>query len=320
MIQQQPANNPKNCFSWFLPGDIVRGQGEALSIREMVEHAVATFAVDRRKVFVTGLSAGGAMASVMLATYPEVFAGGAIIAGLPYGCASNVQQAFEAMFKEHGHAARALGDRVRAASRHRGPWPKWYGMAPAPIVKPPFRLLLEFADVLLMVGDRLRDDAVNVQGRRSVQVSSERWSRPAVGARSTAAHDPHWDFGPSTRRSTSEAFHVTHRTGRRRAGHVLEGAAERGLGFVADCPSANCPPKLAWCAVQPPSTGRAIPVRGRGVARQEHGDRAHLLDCCELLVRLLRQQHVAHHLLARNIVGFRLRLQELCRGFIRVAQ
>ena len=71
--QQQPANNPKNCFSWFLPGDIARGRGEALSIREMVEHAIATFAADRRKVFVTGLSAGGAMASVMLATYPEVF-------------------------------------------------------------------------------------------------------------------------------------------------------------------------------------------------------------------------------------------------------
>ena len=83
--QQQPANNPKNCFSWFLPGDIARGHGEALSIREMVEHAIATFAADRRKVFVTGLSAGGAMASVMLATYPEVFAGGAIIAGLPMG-------------------------------------------------------------------------------------------------------------------------------------------------------------------------------------------------------------------------------------------
>jgi hypothetical protein len=40
--QQQPANNPKNCFSWFLPGDIARGHGEALSIREMVEHAIAT--------------------------------------------------------------------------------------------------------------------------------------------------------------------------------------------------------------------------------------------------------------------------------------
>jgi poly(hydroxyalkanoate) depolymerase family esterase len=136
--QQQPANNAKNCFSWFLPGDITRGHGEALSIREMVEHAIAKFAADRRKVFVTGLSAGGAMASVMLATYPELFAGGAIIAGLPYGCASNVQQAFEAMFAEQGHAAQALGDRVRAASRHREPWPKisvWHGTSD-PIVKP----------------------------------------------------------------------------------------------------------------------------------------------------------------------------------------
>jgi poly(hydroxyalkanoate) depolymerase family esterase len=136
--QQQPANNPKNCFSWFLPGDIARGHGEVLSIREMVEHAIATFAADRRKVFVTGLSAGGAMASAMLATYPEVFAGGAIIAGLPYGCASNVQQAFEAMFTEQGHAAQALGDRVRAASRHRGPWPNlsvWHGTSD-PIVRP----------------------------------------------------------------------------------------------------------------------------------------------------------------------------------------
>jgi poly(hydroxyalkanoate) depolymerase family esterase len=136
--QQQPANNPKNCFSWFLPNDIARGHGEARSIGEMVEHAIATFAADRRKVFVTGLSAGGAMASVMLATYPEVFAGGAIIAGLPYGCAGNVQQAFEAMFTEQGHAAQALGNRVRAASRHRGPWPKisvWHG-ADDPIVRP----------------------------------------------------------------------------------------------------------------------------------------------------------------------------------------
>jgi poly(hydroxyalkanoate) depolymerase family esterase len=136
--EQQPANNPKNCFSWFLPGDMTRGHGEALSIREMVEYAIKTLAPDRRKVFVTGLSAGGAMASVMLATYPELFAGGAIIAGLPYGCSSNVQEAFEAMFTDQTHTARALGDRVRAASRHRGAWPKisvWHGTGD-PIVKP----------------------------------------------------------------------------------------------------------------------------------------------------------------------------------------
>ena len=136
--QQQAANNAKNCFSWFLPGDITRGHGEALSIREMVEYAIETFAADPRKIFVTGLSAGGAMASVMLATYPEVFAGGAIIAGLPYGCASNVQEAFEAMFTDQGHTAHALGNRVRAASQHRGAWPKisvWHGTSD-PIVNP----------------------------------------------------------------------------------------------------------------------------------------------------------------------------------------
>jgi poly(hydroxyalkanoate) depolymerase family esterase len=135
--QQQPANNPRNCFSWFLPDDIARGQGEARSIREMIEHAIATFAADRGRVFVTGLSAGGAMASVMLATYPEVFAGGAIIAGLPYGCASNVQQAFELMFTVQGHGAEVLGNRVRAASGHRGQWPKisvWHGTSD-PIVQ-----------------------------------------------------------------------------------------------------------------------------------------------------------------------------------------
>ena len=137
--EQQPANNPKNCFSWFLPGDIARGSGEALSIRQMVDKAVLEFGIDRARIFVTGLSAGGAMASVMLATYPEVFAGGAMIAGLPYGSASSVQEAFEAMFNGHrAPSARALGDRVRAASDHRGRWPSisvWHGSADT-IVKP----------------------------------------------------------------------------------------------------------------------------------------------------------------------------------------
>ncbi len=136
--EQQAANNPKTCFSWFLPGDTARDSGEALSIRQMIERAIVEFGVDRSRVFVTGLSAGGAMASVMLATYPEVFAGGAIIAGLPYGSAASVQEAFEAMFSERAPSSRALGDQVRAASKHRGPWPKisvWHGTADA-VVKP----------------------------------------------------------------------------------------------------------------------------------------------------------------------------------------
>jgi poly(hydroxyalkanoate) depolymerase family esterase len=136
--EQQAVNNPKNCFSWFLPDDTTRDLGETRSIRQMVEHAIATFGADKRRVFVTGLSAGGAMASTMLAAYPEVFAGGAIIAGLPSGAARTVQQAFDAMFTEQTHTPHALGDRVRSASKHRGPWPKisiWHGTAD-PIVKP----------------------------------------------------------------------------------------------------------------------------------------------------------------------------------------
>jgi poly(hydroxyalkanoate) depolymerase family esterase len=67
--EQQPANNPKSCFSWFLQGDTARDLGEALSIREMIAAAVESNGVHRSRIFVTGLSAGGAMASVMLATY-----------------------------------------------------------------------------------------------------------------------------------------------------------------------------------------------------------------------------------------------------------
>jgi poly(hydroxyalkanoate) depolymerase family esterase len=136
--EQQAINNPKNCFSWFLPGDIARGKGETLSIHQMVEYAIEKFGADREKVFVTGLSAGGAMAVVMLATYPETFAGGAIIAGLPFDCAKNVNEAFDAMFTDRHCPPRVLGDRVRAASKHDGAWPKisiWHGSTD-PIVKP----------------------------------------------------------------------------------------------------------------------------------------------------------------------------------------
>ncbi len=136
--QQQTANNPNRCFNWFLAGDIQRGKGEALSIRQMVESMIRDHGIDRGRVFVTGLSAGGAMTSVMLATYPDTFAAGAVIAGLPYRTATNAKQAFESMLQVREHSAREWGDLVRAASPHRGPWPRlsiWHGGAD-PVVKP----------------------------------------------------------------------------------------------------------------------------------------------------------------------------------------
>jgi poly(hydroxyalkanoate) depolymerase family esterase len=128
--QQRRGNNMNRCFNWFEPGDTRGDAGEALSIRQMVATVQSAYAIDPRRIFITGLSAGGAMASVMLATYPEIFAGGAIIAGLPYGVANGMVQAFDRM-RGHGlPAAKVLGDAVRVATSHGGPWPRisiWHG-------------------------------------------------------------------------------------------------------------------------------------------------------------------------------------------------
>lgn len=130
--EQQRANNPNLCFNWFLPEDIGRGGGEALSIRKMIDTLVRREGLDSTRIFVTGLSAGGAMAAVMLATYPELFAGGGIIAGLPYGCASTVPEAFDRMRGVGLPSKAALAERMRRASPHQGPWPRlsvWHGTA-----------------------------------------------------------------------------------------------------------------------------------------------------------------------------------------------
>ncbi|WP_445949892.1 extracellular catalytic domain type 1 short-chain-length polyhydroxyalkanoate depolymerase [Sphingobium yanoikuyae] len=134
--EQRRANNPNLCFNWFSPTDNGRDLGEALSIRQMIMAMVNSHGVDPSRIFVTGLSAGGAMTSVMLASYPELFAGGAIIAGLPYGLASNISQALETMRGCGAFDAEDLGDRVRRASAHSGPWPRisiWHGSADATV-------------------------------------------------------------------------------------------------------------------------------------------------------------------------------------------
>ncbi len=132
MPEQQPSNNGNGCFNWFNPEDTARGDGEAGSIRQMIARMIGDHGIDQQRIFVTGLSAGGAMTSVMLATYPEMFAAGAVIAGLPYGVANNVREALNGMFQSPARPAAELGDLVRNASSHKGPWPKlsvWHGSA-----------------------------------------------------------------------------------------------------------------------------------------------------------------------------------------------
>ena len=132
MPEQQLSNNAQGCFNWFNPEDTARGGGEACSIRQMIARMVGDHEINERRIFVTGISAGGAMTSVMLATYPELFAAGAVIAGLPFGVATNVREALSGMFQSPPRPASELGDLVRNASDHKGPWPKlsvWHGSA-----------------------------------------------------------------------------------------------------------------------------------------------------------------------------------------------
>lgn len=132
MPEQKRVNNPHLCFDWFQPEDVTRDEGEVASIAAMIRYMLARYRLDASRVFVTGLSAGGAMTAAMLATYPELFAGGAIIAGVPYGSATNAQEAFGVMGQGRVRTARELGARVRAASPHAGPFPPvslWQGEA-----------------------------------------------------------------------------------------------------------------------------------------------------------------------------------------------
>ena len=115
--EQRRSNNAHTCFNWFEPGDTARGEGEAASIRQMVAKCVADHGLNPQRVYITGLSAGaGAMTAVMLATYPDVFAGGAIIAGVPFGAASGVKEALAAMHQCRSLPAQTWGNLVREAS------------------------------------------------------------------------------------------------------------------------------------------------------------------------------------------------------------
>jgi len=130
--QQQSANNSSSCFNWFETADTTRGQGEPLSIKQMVDRMITDHGTNPAKVHVTGLSAGGAMTATMLATYPDVFAGGAIVAGIPHRCATSQSAAFSCMNPGSDQTPATWGNRVRAASSWTGPWPIvsiWHGDA-----------------------------------------------------------------------------------------------------------------------------------------------------------------------------------------------
>lgn len=177
--QQQAANNLNRCFNWYQGSDIAKNSGEALSIKQMIDHTRSNHNVDEARIFVTGVSAGGAMTAVMAATYPELFGGSAVLAGVPYEAATDLGSALLAMGGNVSHSPETWAEKVRRQNPgYSGAYPPiavFHG-TDDPIVKiaNAGEIVKQWSN-LLQVSDVSGTAIPNFEGNTSV--SSTSWTR-----------------------------------------------------------------------------------------------------------------------------------------------
>lgn len=112
--QTRTVNNAGSCFNWFSPKHNQREKGEVRSIRSQINYMMRMYPIKKDKVFVVGLSAGGAMTVAMLACYPELFSAGACLAGGPYGGAKDLWESGKMMVGSDKRSAEDWAELVRS--------------------------------------------------------------------------------------------------------------------------------------------------------------------------------------------------------------
>lgn len=139
--EQQPANNAARCFNWAgefgVPTNLSRGQGENQSIIQMINKMKMDHSIDASRVYASGHSGGAAQVALMLATWPDVFAAGATIAGIPYHCTINFSEVTTCLSPGIDRTPAAWGDFVRAAFTNPGANPRvtiWQGSSDTTVV------------------------------------------------------------------------------------------------------------------------------------------------------------------------------------------
>lgn len=102
---QTASANQSRCWNWFKPSDQGRNSGEPAIIAGMTQQIIDEYKLDERRVYIAGLSAGGAMATTLAMTWPELYAAVGVHSGLPHGAAQDLPSALAAMRGSSGPLA-----------------------------------------------------------------------------------------------------------------------------------------------------------------------------------------------------------------------
>lgn len=188
---QSSGANPSRCWNWFRQEHQVRGEGEPALLASMTLAIVAQYGIDPRRVYIAGLSAGGAMAAIVATAYPDIFAAVGVHSGLASGAAGGLGEALRVM--RHG-----MPDETRSSNGLRVGFEAPRQLLPPTVVLP---TIVFHGDADRTVHPRngeqviaaaLQRDAANPRTEQGVTEEGRRYTRSTHAGQGGEAVAEHW--------------------------------------------------------------------------------------------------------------------------------